>query len=396
MYATRFSTLTQSHRSTLTRRVIALLCCVTAAARIAAGAAGLTPELSATIRRGQDQLYNLDFAQAEARFAEVVHQAPAQPVGDVYLALTALCRGVTEGMTSGITARFELHVERATRQGLVSLDRDYDPWQRFFLGNAFILRACALGRRGEYIAALQWFKRGMVEIDALRDDPQAGADACAVLGACEYFTAYTPWYVRMIASLLLLPADARQGLADLERAAESAVFVRTEATLLLATAYMWQQEIERALDLNAGLLARYPGNHLLWTLQQEILLRGDRIAAAYAIATNQVARISSDRRREVHGLLPDQYYTIGCIETRLGNYQRALTHFAYAERRADDKPDIKAWALLRQGTVYDLMDRPGDARACYTAVERFRPASSLVKDYARQFTRAPYRGGRLE
>jgi tetratricopeptide (TPR) repeat protein len=299
-------------------------------------------------------------------------------------------------MTSGVTERFERHVERATQQGLAQLGRDYDPWHRFFLGNAFMLRACALGRRGHYIEALQWFKRGVVEIEALRDDPQAGADACAVLGACEYFTAYTPWYVRMIASLLLIPADARQGLADLERAAATARFARTEAALLLATAYMWEREIDRALDLNAALQAQYPGNHLLWTLQQEILLRGERLAPAYAVATNQVACISNDPRAEVHGLLSDQHYMMGRIETLRGNYQRALTHFAYAEHRAEHKPHIKAWALLRQGTVYDLLDRPHEARACYAAVVQFQPASSLVKHYARQFTRAPYRGGRLE
>jgi tetratricopeptide (TPR) repeat protein len=357
---------------------------------------GIAPEVAATLDRGIEHLHNLDFAQAEACFASVAARAADQPVGDVYLACAALWRGVAEGMNSGITARFEHHVNLAAQRGFEFLGREYDPWQRFYLGAAFVLRGCAEGRRGEYISALQWLKRGIVEIDALRDDPQVGADACAILGACEYFTAYAPWYVRVIASLLLVPADARQGLEHLERAAAQARFVRTEAALLLAAAYMWERETDRALDISATLEARYPGNHLLWTLQQEILLRDARVGAAFTIATNQIERISGDPRVDVHGLLPDQQYMLGRIELARGNYPRALTHFSYAERIARDKPYVRAWALLRQGTIYDLLNRTDEARACYTAVERVGPVSPLVKEYARQFIRVPYQGAPLE
>jgi len=357
---------------------------------------GLSPAVADLVHTGIHDLYNLNLDKAETAFTLVAALASNHPAGCVYLAMSVVGREVTAGETADTKARFRAYTDMAVARALRHAGSENDPWKQFYAGAAFLLRARWEGRRQNYIEALKWLKRGLSLINRARDNPATAADARAVLGAYQYFASHLPWYCRFFATLLIEPADKREGLDNLEFAARHARVARPEARMLLAAAYVWEHDPDSALELTASLLREYPLNYCLGVLRQDILIRNRNYSEAHARATNELSQIESDPRAHVHGLLTDQHYGLGVIQFGLTNYHSALTHFATAYRLGGNKPHVQAWAMLRQGTLYDLMGKRKSARECYAVVRAIDHDSEVLNNYSEIFSERPYQGETLE
>ena len=350
----------------------------------------------ALVLAGINELYSLNFDASEAAFTRVATIASNHPIGCVYLALTSIGRSLTEGEKPGTKARLHAYTEMAVNRSLRLQARKIDPWSRFYAGCAFILKSYLEGHRQNYITSLKWLKRGILQINRACENSETAADAKVLLGSYQYFTSRLPWYFRFFATLLIEPSNQNMGIENLEYATTHSIFDRTEAQMLLATAYSWDGQSEAAFELAESLSREFPENYCFAFLRQDIMMRQHNFRGALACATNRLARIENDIRPYVHGLLADQHYIIGLIQTRMKNYHSALTHFALAFKLAKDKPYLRAWAILRQGTVYDLMEKHAAARNCYAIVKTIHHKSDLLDTYGRRFSVDPYKGEPLE
>jgi tetratricopeptide (TPR) repeat protein len=347
--------------------------------------------MTVQIRDGLHYLYNLDFDRAGEKFTEVTCMASNHPAGYIYLALNELGRMMIEGESTRTTAAAETYIRAANEKAFRRVLGTSDPWDQYFAGSAFLLRACWEGRRERYIEALQWLKRAIVQINTARQHTATRADARVLVGAYQYFMSQTPWCIRFFSALLIEPNDRRQGIENLEKGMREARFTETEAQLLLVTVYMWERETERAHEYIEQLLAQFPGNILLHNLRKQLLLEERRLDDALTVATNSLAQVRQTPR--LQGLLPDMQYDTGVLYMYRTNYTRAGKYFTDAFHSASNKPVIRAWTALRAGTANDLLSQRETACRWYrTALEQPR-ATDLVKYYAREFLREPYRNG---
>ena len=360
------------------------------------GDADLSTEVSGNVHIGINQLYNLNFDQAEGTFSQITVTESNHPVGYVYLALTAIGRSLTMGTTESNTEQFRSYTESAVKQALSSKSSEKASWNLYYSGVAFILKSYSEGKKQNYIDSLRWLKRGISLINRSCKDSKTTADAKLFLGSYQYFTSRMPWYFKFFASLLVEPANQNSGIENLEYAVSHSKFGRVESEMLLSIAYLWDDQHYTALDFADKLLTEHPGNYCFGFLKQEILLRQREYKNALMCATNQLVKIEYDKRNEINGLIANQYYMLGLIYTKTKKYDDALKNFAFAFNFAENKPYLKAWAILRQGTVYDLTKQFSRARNCYAVVNTIHHESDLLDAYGKKFAAIPYRGEPLE
>jgi len=386
-------------------RGVRLLCSAAVLAAAAPGAATnmppsdpasvLSPAAISLLQRGLHDLHDLSLREADESFAAVIATASNHPAGYVCRAITTWCFNMADGPSDARRRSMAALAAEAVGRGTRNAGRS-DAWNDLFLGAAMILRAASAADNQDSLDAMGWFKRGFGRLILATRNAESGPDARILVGACQYFSDGLPWFVRQFSALFITPPDRAQGIEQLSANIQDATFFGPDAKFLLATAYAWDDDEDRALELLDELDRLFPRNHQLAALRQCVLLRAGSIAEAYLCASNCLARIEHDSRLYLRGFMPDQQYALGVIASAAARHQDALNHFATAFTLADRKPRLRAWAILRQGTTHDLLGQREDALRCYRAACILQTDTQLVKSYAELFLDQPYQGETLE
>jgi tetratricopeptide (TPR) repeat protein len=388
-----------SARARAGARVMAVAAVAVAAAVAAAAAdasARFSPEAGALVQRGMQALHNLDLVQADEAFTMVTVVASNHPAGYVCRAMTAWCRTMAEGPAAERRDAVAHLVDEAIACGQSGDAAQRDAWNDLFLGAAFVMRAGVQADAQDTAGALEWAKRGMGRLVRASHRPETAGDALVLVGAYQYFIDTTPWFARYFASLFVMPTDRAQGIETMTAGMADAQLLGPDARFLLAVASLWEDDTDRATDLIDGLARDFPRNHQIAVLRQSVLLREGKIAAAYLCATNCLAQIENDSRSYNWGLKADQHYAIGVIAAAAAEYQASAAHFAKAYALAGPKVRLAAWAILRQGTIHDLMGQRADACRCYLAARAIKTDTPLARNFADEFLGQPYAGETLE
>ena len=350
----------------------------------------------ALTQRGMQALHNLDLVEAEEAFTMVTVVASNHPAGYVCRAMVAWCRVMADGPSDARRRDFAHLVDEAIACGQAGGDTNRDAWTDLFLGVAFVMRASVLAEQKNTADALEWAKRGMGRLMRATRRRETSADAAVLVGAYQYFIDTTPWFCRFFASLFITPTDRTQGIENMASGMAGAHILGPEARLLLAVASLWEDDTDRATDLVDGLAHDFPRNHQIAALRQAVLLREGKIAAAYLCASNCLVTIENDSRAYTWGFKADQQYALGIIAAAATDYQTSAAHFAKAYALAGTKTRLAAWAILRQGTIHDLMGQREDACRCYLAVRSIETDTPLARNFADLFLGQPYAGETIE
>ena len=356
----------------------------------------LKPQTIILLQSGIQNLYNLELEKAEYYFDAVVKSASNCPAGYIYLAITKIGQETLSGTSEKLETKVELYIDKALKLALKNSFSANDPWSYFFAGEAFILKSFLESKKENYVSSLRWLKHGIKKINKAATFKKTCSDANMILGAYKYYVSYMPWYTRYFANLFIEPVNHEEGITKLEDAASNATFVKSEARMLLSAAYFWEREPDIALNILSTLINSFPKNYLFSILNQKILVEQKLFSEAFNSATNNFNKIENDNRFYLHGLLVDQYYELGLINTAQTNYYKALGNFAAANKLAENKPHFKAWALLRQGTIYDIIYQRKMAIKCYKTAQKINFDSELLKNYCKTFLKYPYKGEVLE
>lgn len=257
-------------------------CCVFS---VLAGATDVTMVPGTPLDRGFNGLYNLDFGGAQQEFATWEKLHPDDPVGPVSEAAGFLFSefnrlGVLEAQfyendeafadrprlspDPELRSKFQNAVDRTIDLARARLQKD--PNDR----DALFAKTLASGLQADYAALIE--KRNMASLHFTK---QASASAQQLLAACpdcydallatgfsKYVIGSMAAPVRWILRLGGLPADKEGGIADLQKTAERGHYLAPFARILLAIAFVRENNKGQALELLAGLQREFPGNGL--------------------------------------------------------------------------------------------------------------------------------------
>jgi hypothetical protein len=234
---------------------------------------------------GFHALYDLEFTDAQQRFGAYQHENPDDPMGPVAEAAGLLFSefdrlGVLQAQMFVKDASFEnrrkLAPDPAVRDRFeAAIQRGQALAQKRLAGNgndrnALMASTLAAGLRADYLALVE--KRNMASLDYTRQATDFAQrlltvcpdcyDAYVATGISKYLIGSRAAPVRWILRARGFSADKREGINELQMAAEHGQYLAPFARILLAIAYLRDKHPQQARALLSELEIEFPHNPL--------------------------------------------------------------------------------------------------------------------------------------
>jgi hypothetical protein len=234
---------------------------------------------------GFSSMYNLDFQSAQQRFTEYQERNPGDPLGPVAeaagLLFSELDRlGVLEAQTFVKDAKFEargkLVPDPAVREKFeAAIRRGQALAQKRLAANgndrvALFASALAAGLEADYLALVE--KRSSASLSYARQANDYAKrlltvchdcyDAYVATGITKYLIGSRAAPVRWILRARGFAGDKREGINELQLAAQHGHYLAPFARILLAIADLRDKEPQEAKAVLTGLRTEFPGNTL--------------------------------------------------------------------------------------------------------------------------------------
>jgi tetratricopeptide (TPR) repeat protein len=354
--------------------------------------------IDARLRRGIDEIYNIEFARADKDFEEVIRLIPDHPAGYFFQAMTQWWRILSNFEDESLDREFLASLDKIVSMCEKRLDKnENDVAALFYKGGAEGFKGRLRANRGSWIAAAN---DGLVALPAIRKAFKLDPTNCDVLlgmGIYNYYADVVPSQYPIVKPVMLfLPSgDKKTGLEQLELAAQKARYAKVEAMyFLLQTYFTYEHQYVRALDIAQQLRNKYPRNPLFHRMYGRCYVSLGYWVEAFKVfseveekyRTHQPGYDVYDGR--------EAYYYIGRHYFLAGRFEEALQNLLRCDeisRRVDknNASGFMSMTNLMIGMVYDLQKKRGSALAQYQKVLEMKEYENTHKD-ARRYTEKPY------
>jgi hypothetical protein len=368
----------------------------------------LTPE----VQEAYQHFYNLDYADAQARFEKIAAEHPTDPMAADYVLNNAVFRElyrldlldttlyVQDGFLSGkhpvvedmhVRAQIDALYQHAfdlSNRKLAANPNDADAL--FARGFATSLETIYIGMvEKKYTAALHMASSSRKDDDAvLKLDPNY-VDCYLIVGVHDYVLGSLAFPFKVLAGLVGIHGSKSRGIQELEHVGRDGIVNSVSARTALAIFLRREARYAKAIDVIDGLARQYPHN-FLFALEQANLLK-DSGQGMHAIAAYQALL---QRASEPGGYYPDPHLEMafyGLGEAARGQRQIDQAAGAYESATAQSTASVlmKRRAHLAAGEMLDLLGRRAQAKQQYDAVLALG-ADSDQAERARKFEASPY------
>lgn len=320
-----------------------------------------SPEGIARLEAGRTALYNFRLDEARRHFRALGTLEPASPAAAYQLATVAFWTALTREDPGAYDRFYALNDSLRT----VLAGVPASPWRTHMEGEMHLQRAAVLARQERYARAGTAFRDACAQFRSNTRGTQPFAESLVGLGACQVAAASIPRRYRWVARLFGFTGTVPQGMASLERAAETATFNRAEAAIGLAF-------VDAALNDRRGgkhayavrVAEAYPESPLVGMIFGSMLLTAREAERAEAV----LARALAQTRRPGVDALPYLEAQLGIARMRLGRYAEAAAHFETYTRT------YRGQAMVAQTTLLAGLARElsGDRRAAEAHYRRVR------------------------
>jgi tetratricopeptide (TPR) repeat protein len=346
-------------------------------------------------RKGLDYLYNMDFAAADATFAEIALHYPDHPASPLLQALVPWWTIQLEPSDTSEDEEFLDSMERVLDLCEKRLDknpRDLDAM--FFKAGAHAFRGRLLSDRKHWLKAardgqqaLKYLQK-VVALDPQNDDLYFG------LGTFHYMADVIPKKYRILRPFARLfpKGDRAQGLQELDRAMTRGRFVPTEvAWTLVQLHYVFEQNYPRTLVYAQWLRQRYPDNALFHLYEARAFERMGRLGEATRAFQEIADRHEKQQTGYTDAVGEQALYVLSRVEMQRRMYPQALAHLERLEGLMARRPvntEYRALGRVRRGMALDVLGRRQEAVRCYKDVLGME--HGLARDWAKGYLRKPF------
>jgi tetratricopeptide (TPR) repeat protein len=376
----------------LTRRhfLLAPLAVLTARRSAASVDTLFPPPQLARIREGLHAIYSLEHPGAAAIFERMIAEAPDDPAGYVYLAMTIWLRELHAKqelsidrfaasdffaesarqlvkVEPAIEVRFREVSQSAIARARARLNRTPgDMLAQYLLGLAYQNLASfeASLKRNWWAAFRSGSRTYDLDCDLLRRDPQF-YDVLLATGVYNYVAGSLGWSVRWLALLMGYRGSRQRGKQELETAARQAVLAADDARVILVLIETRERDYPRAYGYLAELLRRYPKNYLVHLDMAGLSLLTKQPAQAIELYQDILRKREAKEPNYQELDRASLYNRLGVAVRGQGDLAGSAEWFGKAI--ADSAPASRAGAVahLELGKTLDLMGRRPEAVAEY-------------------------------
>jgi len=354
--------------------------------------------IDASMRRGIDDIYNIEFAKADKEFEEVIRLMPDHPAGYFFQAMTQWWRILSDFEDESHDKEFLSALDNVVSMCEKRLDKDEnDVTALFYKGGAVGFQARLRANRGSWLAAAN---DGVVALRAIRKafklDPM-NSDVLLGMGIYNYYAEVIPEQYPIIKpAMIFLPSgDKKTGLEQLEVGARKARYAKVEAMYFLLQAYFtYERQFVRALEIAQELHNKYPRNPLFHRMYGRCYVSMGYWAEAYRIFSQVEEKYRTHQAgydvydgREAYYYIGRHFFLAGRFEESLQNLYRCDEISRRVDKNAAS--GFMSMANLMIGMVYDVQRKRGSALAQYQKVLEMKEYENTHKE-ARRYTEKPY------
>jgi tetratricopeptide (TPR) repeat protein len=363
---------------------------------------------------GFDDIYNLDYDQAEQVFLALKKTYPEHPAPPLYLAIIIWFRELWQRqdldldrfMSPGYFTRETSQVmlpERRKRfldeiqasQALAQKILDKSPLNSdalYFLGASYgILGSFAITIDHSLRSAFRYGSKAYdFDRRVIRVDPNYH-DAYMTVGLYEYIVGSMPWWVKPFAALAGYYGSKEQGFKYVARVVANGEYAKTDAKALEMVLWMHEGKPGNALGNAQDLHREYPRNYIFEINIAQILEQmgeSDKAMPVYLdVLRKAEARVPNYDRVPMPFLrfsLGNKLLKMSRLPEAREQFQKCLADPGVADRE-------KTLSCLRLGQIMDLQGKRADAVEYYQQVLKLRDFEDS-QNLARRFLQKPYRG----
>lgn len=243
------------------------------------------PTARQTIQRVLDDIYNMNFAEADAQILPIRARYPQHPVGPILLATKLELQYLPLNENPAATAQFTQAVGQGLDLARKMLDKDEnDPEGVFFTLTAHSYLASLYNNRNESLKAVGESKRAYSYMKEGFKRMDKNPDFYFTTGLYNYYVERYPIDHPVVKPFMIFFADGdlALGLKQMDVAAKRALFLRAGANYYLAHILIkHEMQPGRAVAYTRYLADKYPNNPLFGMINAEALLLAGRYAEAH-------------------------------------------------------------------------------------------------------------------
>jgi tetratricopeptide (TPR) repeat protein len=358
-----------------------------------AGTAVFPPEKLARIRQGIHAIYQMDYAGAAKNFQTMIREAPDDPAGYAYLAMTY--------WVEELSGKQELSIDRFASSDFFTEAPNYRPTVNPEVERKFRevnqqaiekaqrrLQSNPRDQETLYVHGLAWQNLASFESalkrnwwpsvragaktfrdhrELLRRDPEFH-DARLAIGVYEYVAGSLGWSVKWLAFLLGYHGSKTEGKRQLRLAVEKGTLAADDARLILILIDTREKNYQAAFDHLAELKGKYPRNYLVPLDMGGMALLMKQPGKAVSIYREMLDALDRRPSRYTGLEKPLLYNRMGFALRQEGELAAAAGWFDKSLEESDPAARTATVARLELGKTLDLLGRRGEALNLYQAV----------------------------
>jgi len=343
-----------------------------------AGVIELPQEETATIRRGIDLLYDLDYQAALTNFSALLPKWKDHPAPWFFTAMVwwIKCSQYDDEERSG--AYFSRAIRLAISKSRSLLENDpANPAGIFYLAGSLGFSGRFSLMQGSLVPAVTtgWeaYRLLQTHTNAFRNN----RDILLGTGLFNFYAGRIPKEARAIASMLGIRGNWQLGVSQLEEVSRLGIFAKTEAEMALAHIHTYDlRDGYSGLRYTQALMERYPHNPEFRLQYAENLLATGQSGKAIETVTKGLELTTSGWYRPTHRFR--FICLMGKIHHTAVRYHETLDWLnkAIAMKDQANRGNFLAWAYVRRGdALVHLGNRTFGLRDYHTAIE-LDPAGS--------------------
>lgn len=358
-------------------------------------------DLASGVERGQEALYQLDYAAAEKIFQKLADEFPNDPTGYAFLAITywnqllraagnlatddyatptPFTKGKTHKPIDEETKRFRDANDKVIDLCDQILEEDPKHVKAlYFKGVAhenFAGEAIAITKSSGRAFTHGRKAKGLHE-QVLELEPTF-VDAKVSIAVYEFAKATLPWSIKWITFLLGMRGDKEKALANLQEVIDKGVYRSLDAQVVMALLHSWKGDANEAIRIFKSLARQFPMNYLI----------DINMAAIYETALNDresalriYQSLAEDLENKAPGLASGEvYYRIGKTQFYLRDYSMALESFKRARRLPQGESETSPLCSYYMAQIYLQKGDTESAIEHYGYVEQYKGPKEALKD----------------